>query len=47
MRNLRGVKKEKKRKKIIVQIVSFWILGLLVREKTIKKQSLLHVLSKL
>ena len=35
MRNLRGVKKEKK--KMIVQIVSFWILGLLVREKTEKK----------
>ena len=45
MRNLRGVKKEKK--KIIVQIVSFWILGLLVREKREKKLSLLLVLSKL
>ena len=45
MRNLRGVKKEKK--KIIVQIVSFWILGLVVREKMEKKLNLLLVLSKL
>ena len=45
MRNLRGVKEEKK--KIIVHIVSFWILDLLVRGKTEKKVSLLLVLSKL